>query len=53
MPFYLDGCRPGDPLTHEPYPAVTERTAGLPSGVDVLIVGSSPAGLVLAAQLAH
>jgi phenol 2-monooxygenase (NADPH) len=53
MQFYLDGYRPGDPLTHEPHPAVAERPAGLPSEVDVLIVGGGPAGLVLAAQLAN
>src|SRR4051812_23790151 len=53
MQFYLDGYRPGDPLTHDPHPAVAERPNGLPSEVDVLIVGSGPAGLVLAAQLAN
>jgi phenol 2-monooxygenase len=53
MQFYLDGYRPGDPLTHEPHPSVAERPDGLPSEVDVLIVGCGPAGLVLAAQLAH
>jgi phenol 2-monooxygenase (NADPH) len=53
MQFYLDGYRPGDPLMHEPHPAVAERPAGLPSEVDVLIVGCGPAGLVLAAQLAN
>jgi phenol 2-monooxygenase len=53
MQFYLDGYRPGDPLTHEPHPAVAERPDGLPSEVDVLIVGCGPAGLVLAAQLAN
>ncbi len=53
MQFYLDGYTPGDPLVHEPHPAVSERPAGLPSEVDVLIVGCGPAGLVLAAQLAN
>src|SRR4051812_15594286 len=53
MQFYLDGYRPGDPLTHDPHPAVAERPHGLPSEVDVLIVGCGPAGLVLAAQLAN
>jgi phenol 2-monooxygenase len=53
MQFYLDGYRPGDPLMHEPHPAVAERPTGLPSEVDVLIVGCGPAGLVLAAQLAN
>jgi phenol 2-monooxygenase len=53
MQFYLDGYRPGDPLMHEPHPAMAERPNGLPSEVDVLIVGCGPAGLVLAAQLAN
>ena len=42
MQFYLDGYRPGDPEI---------LTAGLPDTVDVLIVGSGPAGALLAAQL--
>ena len=53
MQFYLDGYKPGDPLVHEPHPALAERPDGLPSEVDVLIVGCGPAGLVLAAQLAN
>jgi phenol 2-monooxygenase len=53
MQFYLDGYTPGDPLVHEPHPAVAGRPDGLPSEVDVLIVGCGPAGLVLAAQLAN
>lgn len=42
MQFYLNGYKPGDPdiLTEE-----------LPDAVDVLIVGSGPAGALLAAQL--
>jgi phenol 2-monooxygenase len=51
MQFYLDGYRPGDPLVAEPHPAVAERSSAPPAEVDVLIVGSGPAGLVLAAQL--
>ena len=42
MQFYLDGYRPGDPDI---------LTAELPDAVDVLIVGSGPAGCLLAAQL--
>ena len=42
MQFYLDGYRPGDPDI---------LTAELPDAVDVLIVGSGPAGALLAAQL--
>ena len=52
MQFYLNGYRPGDPLTAAPDPTAAETMAGgLPEEVDVLIVGSGPAGLVLAAQL--
>src|SRR3954463_2602831 len=42
MQFYLDGYKPGDPDV---------LTAELPDAVDVLIVGSGPAGTLLAAQL--
>lgn len=52
MQFYLDGYRPGDP---EVLPAaVGAHILGepLPDEVDVLIVGTGPAGCVLAAQLA-
>src|SRR3982750_329565 len=52
MQFYLDGCKPGDPLIQDPHASVAERSGGLPEAVDVLIVGCGPAGLVLAAQLA-
>ena len=49
MQFHLNGFRPGDPTIT---PAtVTEQTDGMPAEVDVLIVGSGPAGLTLAAQL--
>ena len=52
MQFYLNGYVPGDPRE---LPAAADRQAGpaaLPDTVDVLIVGSGPAGCVLAAQLA-
>src|SRR6184192_3035136 len=42
MQFYLNGYKPGDPDI---------LTAELPDAVDVLIVGSGPAGALLAAQL--
>src|SRR4051812_19208137 len=42
MQFYLDGYKPGDPDV---------LTAELPGAIDVLIVGSGPAGTLLAAQL--
>ena len=50
MQFYLDGYRPGDPDIL-PEAAGAKRAAGLPETVDVLIVGSGPAGTVLGAQL--
>lgn len=52
MQFYRDGYRPGDPDIQLPAPQVSERTADLPETLDVLIVGTGPAGTVLAAQLA-
>jgi phenol 2-monooxygenase len=51
MQFYLDGYRPGDPDIHEAAPETATRPAGLSDVVDVLIVGSGPAGTLLAAQL--
>lgn len=53
MQYHVDGFRPGDP---DVLPAAAEhRRAGqpLPPTVDVLIAGSGPAGLCLAAQLAR
>ena len=51
MQFYLNGYAPGDPDIREAAPGIEMRPAGLPEAVDVLIVGSGPAGAVLAAQL--
>ncbi|MGO3681014.1 FAD-dependent monooxygenase [Brevibacterium aurantiacum] len=51
MQFYLNGFQPGDPeksSSHTP-----AQTPELPEEVDVLVVGSGPAGTVLAAQLAE
>ena len=51
MQFYRDGYYPGDPRVH----AAAQTTVGdaIDGGeVDVLIIGTGPAGLVLAAQLA-
>jgi phenol 2-monooxygenase len=52
MQFYLNGYKPGDPFVEDPDPSVAQRPGGLPEETDVLIVGTGPAGLVLAAQLA-
>ncbi len=51
MQFYLNGYTPGDPDVRAAAPGVEDRSAGLPDTVDVLIVGSGPAGALLAAQL--
>ena len=52
MQYHRDGFRAGDPDVQAPAPQVRDRAAGLPRQVDVLIAGSGPAGLCLAAQLA-
>ena len=44
MQFYLDGYSPGDPDVAK---------AKLPDAVDVLVIGSGPAGALLAAQLSN
>ena len=51
MQFYLDGFRPGDPEVLPASP--TAEAARDLDEVDVLIVGTGPAGTVLAAQLAE
>lgn len=50
MQYHQNGFSPGDPRI---FPTGTVHSATLPECVDVLIVGSGPAGLVLAAQLAQ
>jgi 2-polyprenyl-6-methoxyphenol hydroxylase-like FAD-dependent oxidoreductase len=54
MQFHLDGFRPGDPSIADATAALppTAPDRPLPDDVDVLIVGSGPTGLTLAAQLA-
>ena len=51
MQFHLNGFKPGNPDISEPHAARPPADA-LPGQVDILIVGSGPAGLTLAAQLA-
>ena len=51
MQFYLNGYQPGDPDILAAAPGAENRSSGLPETVDVLIVGSGPAGMLLAAQL--
>lgn len=55
MQYYKDGFRGGDPDISNAAPNRRERGqhAPLPEKVDVLIVGTGPAGLCLAAQLAQ
>jgi 2-polyprenyl-6-methoxyphenol hydroxylase-like FAD-dependent oxidoreductase len=52
MQFHLNGFKPGNPELSEAAELGTEPPDALPDEVDVLIVGSGPAGLTLAAQLA-
>ncbi len=51
MQFYLNGYQPGDPDILAAAPGAEKQSSGLPETVDVLIVGSGPAGMLLAAQL--
>ena len=55
MRYYVDGFRGGNPDTKNAAPNRRDRSphAPLPEKVDVLIVGTGPAGLCLAAQLAQ
>ena len=52
MQFHLNGFHAGDPDVYEPADGYEEPRREQPSEVDVLIVGTGPAGLTLAAQLA-
>ncbi|NOD93631.1 3-hydroxybenzoate 4-monooxygenase [Ruegeria sp. HKCCD4884] len=55
MQFYLDGFRGGDPDIKNASPRRRDMSehAPLPEKVDVLIAGTGPAGLCLAAQLSQ
>ena len=53
MQFHRDGFRPGDPDVMPPAAVLRDRAGPLPAEVDVLIAGTGPAGLCLAAQLAR
>lgn len=53
MQYHRDGFRPGDPDLHPAAPGHRRAGDPLPDTVDVLIAGSGPAGLCLAAQLAR
>jgi len=53
MQYHLNGFKAGDPDVHPAAPSLRRAGDPLPDTVDVLIAGSGPAGLCLAAQLAR
>jgi len=53
MQYHLDGYRYGDPTISPAAPGREGGQGPLPEEVDVLVVGTGPAGTVLAAQLAE
>ncbi len=53
MQFHHHGYVSGDPRVQPAAGAGIDRPADLPDDVDVLIVGSGPAGMLLAAQLSQ
>ena len=53
MQFHVNGFQPGDPDVFPAAPGHRRAGETLPETVDVLIAGSGPAGLCLAAQLAR
>ena len=53
MQYYRDGYHPGDPAIAPAAECPAAATPDAATDVDVLIVGTGPAGLVLAAQLAR
>src|SRR5689334_3752908 len=53
MQYFSAGYRPGDPRVRPAAEGRGDDQGALPAEVDVLIVGSGPAGLLLAAQLSQ
>jgi phenol 2-monooxygenase len=53
MQFHVNGFQPGDPDVQPAAPGRRHAGDPLPDTVDVLIAGTGPAGLCLAAQLAR
>ncbi|MHA7179043.1 FAD-binding monooxygenase [Arthrobacter sp. MDB2-24] len=53
MQFHHHGYVSGDPRTRPAAGVGVERPADLPNDVDVLIVGTGPAGMITAAQLSQ
>ncbi len=53
MQYHLNGFVPGDPDIYPPAASLHAPAGALPAMVDVLIAGTGPAGLCLAAQLAR
>lgn len=53
MQFHHHGYVSGDPRIHPPRGEGLDRPETLPDEVDVLIVGTGPAGMIMAAQLSQ
>ncbi|MFD6817319.1 FAD-dependent monooxygenase [Microbacterium sp. NPDC060132] len=53
MQFHHHGYVSGDPRVQDAAGIGTDRPADLPDEIDVLIVGSGPAGMLLAAQMSR
>src|SRR5690349_12134517 len=53
MQYFTTGYRPGDPRVRPIAEGRSDDQGALPAEVDVLVVGSGPAGLLLAAQLSQ
>ena len=53
MQFHHHGYVSGDPRVKDAAGIGTERPADIPDEIDVLIVGSGPAGMLLAAQMSQ